>query len=167
MVTSTQSLLSLTAANIMSTDLIMIPKHMCLAVAARMLSQHHISGAPVVDDDGTCAGVISAQDFLQWVERGRGACQPKHDALLEICPSWQIVEDETDRVDEVMNYMTPDPVTVPLNQSVASIALMMIDAHIHRVIVVDENNRPKGIVTSTDVLAALARAGLEAQIFNR
>jgi CBS domain-containing protein len=36
---------------------------------------------------------------------------------------------------------------------------MMIDAHIHRVIVVDEEERPIGIVSNTDVLAALAYSG--------
>ena len=36
---------------------------------------------------------------------------------------------------------------------------MMMDAHIHRVIVVETaTDRPIGIVSSTDILAALARA---------
>ena len=35
---------------------------------------------------------------------------------------------------------------------------MMIDAHIHRVIVVDEDRIPVGVVSSTDILAALAYA---------
>jgi CBS domain-containing protein len=34
---------------------------------------------------------------------------------------------------------------------------MMRDAHIHRVIVVDDRGRPVGVVTSTDILAAVAR----------
>jgi CBS-domain-containing membrane protein len=33
---------------------------------------------------------------------------------------------------------------------------MMIDAHIHRIIVVDKKQRPIGIVSSTDLLAAMA-----------
>jgi predicted transcriptional regulator len=33
---------------------------------------------------------------------------------------------------------------------------MMIDAHIHRIIVVDENQKPLGVVSSTDLLAAMA-----------
>ena len=33
---------------------------------------------------------------------------------------------------------------------------MMLDAHIHHLIVVDERRRPVGIVTSTDILAAVA-----------
>jgi CBS-domain-containing membrane protein len=33
----------------------------------------------------------------------------------------------------------------------------MLDAHIHRIIIVDEGGQPVGIVSSTDVLAAVAR----------
>jgi CBS domain-containing protein len=33
-----------------------------------------------------------------------------------------------------------------------------VDAHIHRVLVVVEADRPRGIVTSTDILTAVARA---------
>lgn len=35
---------------------------------------------------------------------------------------------------------------------------MMVDVHIHRLIVAGEDRRPVGIVSSTDVLAAVARA---------
>jgi CBS domain-containing protein len=34
----------------------------------------------------------------------------------------------------------------------------MVDAHIHRVLVVVDQSRPWGIVTSTDILAAVGRA---------
>jgi CBS-domain-containing membrane protein len=34
----------------------------------------------------------------------------------------------------------------------------MIDGHIHRIIVVDEERRPIGVVASTDLLAAVAYA---------
>jgi CBS-domain-containing membrane protein len=33
----------------------------------------------------------------------------------------------------------------------------MCDAHIHRVVIVDERRRPVGVVSSMDVLAAVAR----------
>lgn len=53
--------------------------------------------------------------------------------------------------------MTGDPVTVPGGATIGELAQMMLDARIHRVIVVDHNERPIGIVSSTDVLAAVAR----------
>ena len=34
----------------------------------------------------------------------------------------------------------------------------MIDAHVHRVIIAEEDGRPVGIVSTTDILAAVARA---------
>lgn len=55
--------------------------------------------------------------------------------------------------------MTADPVSVPPSTRLSELARSMLDAHIHWVIVVDALDRPVGIVSSTDILAALARAG--------
>ena len=54
--------------------------------------------------------------------------------------------------------MTRDPVTVSPGATIGDLARKMIDVHIHRVIVVDNNGKPIGIVSSTDLLAALALA---------
>jgi CBS domain-containing protein len=53
--------------------------------------------------------------------------------------------------------MTPDPVTVTPATPVGRIAQMMVDAHIHRLVVIDKNQNPVGIVSATDILGALAR----------
>jgi len=63
--------------------------------------------------------------------------------------------------DEVRQFMTPDPVTAQAATSIRDLARMMIDAHIHRVIVVDEGRRPIGVVSSTDLLAVLAYSDSE------
>lgn len=42
----------------------------------------------------------------------------------------------------------------------SELARMMTDAHLHRLVVVDAQGRPVGIVSSTDVLAALASAAM-------
>ena len=60
--------------------------------------------------------------------------------------------------DTVRDRMTCDPVTVIPSTPLQKLAEMMLDAHIHRVIVVDKDHRPIGIVSSTDILAAVARA---------
>jgi CBS domain-containing protein len=57
--------------------------------------------------------------------------------------------------------MTPDPVTAQPTTSIGVLARMMIDAHIHRVIIVDVERRPVGVVSSTDLLATLAYHGTE------
>lgn len=58
--------------------------------------------------------------------------------------------------DAVSRYMTTDIVTTGPETPLPRLARMMIDAHIHRLIVVDEQQRPIGIVSSTDLLAAMA-----------
>jgi CBS-domain-containing membrane protein len=58
----------------------------------------------------------------------------------------------------VRRYMTADVVTVMPQTPLCALARRMLDAHIHRVIVVDEQHRPVGVVSSTDLLAALAHS---------
>jgi CBS-domain-containing membrane protein len=157
--TATKPLLSLTAADLMSTAVVAIPRAMSLRGAAHLLSQASISGAPVVDDRGRCIGVISATDFVAWAEKG----DRTHNRTREACwcahSAWEIGNIDQVPTDEVDQYMTPDPVTVPPETSLVAIAWMMTDAHIHRVIVVDAQGRPIGVVSSTDILAAVASAG--------
>ena len=58
--------------------------------------------------------------------------------------------------EEVRRHMTPGPVTVAATTPITEVARIMSQAHIHRVIVADVRQCPVGIVTSTDVLAAVA-----------
>ena len=81
-------------------------------------------------------------------------CSEPHCVLVD----WQIVHLEKLSTNEVRGFMTPDPVTVKPGASIRTLARMMIDAHIHRVIVVDEDRKPVGIVSSTDLLAVIAYA---------
>ncbi len=71
---------------------------------------------------------------------------------------WQVVAVEDLPADEVRRFMTADPVVARPDTGIRTLARMMIDAHIHRVIVVDEEQKPVGVVSSTDLLAALAYA---------
>jgi len=72
------------------------------------------------------------------------------------------MEPEPGPSDAVRWHMTPDPVTAAPATPVTELARMMRDAHIHRVIVTDGDRRPVGIVTSTDVVAAVARVDEDA-----
>jgi CBS-domain-containing membrane protein len=150
------ALLSLTAADLMTRVVVTIPSEMSLQGAARLLSRARVSGAPVVDSDGHCIGVLSAMDFVTWAEKGRAAAKGK--APVDIYSAWQVVDIDDLPDDRVCHHMTADPVIVDPSTSIGELAQMMLDAHIHRLIVVQQHNRPVGIVSSTDVLAAVARA---------
>jgi CBS domain-containing membrane protein len=147
---------ALTAAELMSRDVVLVPRQMSLREAARLLSRAGISGAPVVDEAGRCIGVLSATDFVRRAERGM-ADEPC-DAPACVCAEWQVMDVEALPADAVGASMTADPVTAAPATPIGELARMMLDAHVHRVIVVDGERRPIGVVSSTDVLAAVARA---------
>lgn len=157
MAPTTKSLLNLTAADLMSASVVMVPEEMSLQGAAHMLAQACVTGAPVVNNQGRCVGVISASDFIRWAEKGRLHGHVGHEAVA-FCAPWQLVDPGLLPEDAVHNYMTCDPVSVLPATPIGRLARMMIDAHIHRVIVTDPTGKPIGIVSSTDVLAAVAQA---------
>jgi CBS-domain-containing membrane protein len=135
MISNKKPLLALTAADLMTREVVAIPAGTTMRAAARVLAHARVNGAPVIDTEGRCVGVLSTSDFF------RGAVQEN----LEIDP--------TDKVGE---HMTADPVTVTPATGIRELARMMLDADIHRVIVVDDQDQPIGVVSSTDVLAAMA-----------
>jgi CBS domain-containing protein len=150
-------LLKLTANDLMSRDVVMLPKDMSLRAAAHLLAQNQISGAPVVDAEGRCIGVVSATDFVRWAEKGKHAARPEPTESNCHC-AWQLVDAAELPPDQVGAHMTCDPVMVSPQTSIMVLARLMLDAHIHRVVVADDHHRPVGIVSSTDLLAAIAHA---------
>jgi CBS domain-containing protein len=136
MSTAHKPLVSLHASDLMCSAVVVIPRDASLREAAKLLAREQISGAPVIDAAGRCVGVLSATDFFR--------------------PRLGTFDVPLD--DAVAAHMTADPVTVAPTTPLRQLARMMLDAHIHRVIVVDVNRRPVGVVSSTDILAATAYA---------
>jgi CBS domain-containing protein len=85
--------------------------------------------------------------------RELNVCTEPHCAMVD----WQVVGVEELPSDEVRWFMTADPVTAGPATPIRTLARMMVDAHVHRVIVVDADRKPVGVVASTDVLAVLAQ----------
>jgi CBS domain-containing protein len=102
----------------------------------------------------------AARDFVSWAENpevgGRRA------ATTFIAPWGELISVEESPDHEIRRYMTAQPVTVPPSTPIGELCQEMVDVHIHRVLVVADGDRPCGIVTSTDVLAAVARAARKA-----
>jgi len=152
-----KSFLDLTAADLMSIPVRTIPEDMSLREAAHQLTCERISGAPVLDGEGRCIGVLSSSDFVTWVGK-----DGKSKGIRFIAPWGETMEIDDSSDDEIRRYMTARLITVAPTALIGELAQKMVDAHIHRVLVVDDQNRPEGIVTSTDVLAAVARAAQRA-----
>lgn len=158
MLKTAQPLQALTAADLMTREVTSIPQAMSLRAAALVLAREQISGAPVVDADGRCVGVLSTTDLARWAVSPSRAPRAPRALPAEIYADGQVVDVDLLPQEAVRWHMTADPVTAGPDTPATDLARMMLDAHIHRVIVVDEAGRPAGIVTSTDVLAAVAYA---------
>ena len=113
------------------------------------------SGAPVVDSQGCCIGVLSASDFIDSAKRGVPS-ERQQGVWQSYYVDWHIVDIESLPRERVKNHMTADPVTIESATPLQTIARMMIDADIHRLVVVDDGRRPIGLVSSTDIVAAVA-----------
>lgn len=127
-----------------------------LPISCPFWVQHKMSDGKEVSRCTLPAGVCPIQ-VKQQEPDGKDVvvCSQPHCVLVD----WQMVEVEKLPDDEVRQFMTADPVTVQPEVSIRVLSRRMIDAHIHRLIVVDKEGKPLGIVASTDLLAALAYAG--------
>jgi predicted transcriptional regulator len=158
MPTTTEALCDGTVRDVMTPDVVKLRQDMSLREAANVLSQAQISGAPVVDYQGKCIGVLSATDFV------RCALNPGVDSTIldrvahNIPVDWQLLPAVELPVEPVRKYMTRDVVTIGPEASIRYAARLMLDAHIHRLMVVDAQDRPIGILSSTNILAAVAYA---------
>ncbi len=151
-----KSLLGITAADLMSAPITSIPHDMLLKEAGHLLIRSSITGAPVVDADGNCIGILSASDFVGWAEAG-GEMEEQKAGVSFIAPWGEVVSLDACEGCIVSRFMTKQPVTVPATMPIGDVAKSMINAHIHRVLV-SENNRPCGIISSIDIVAAVANA---------
>jgi CBS domain-containing protein len=145
-------------ADVMTRDPICVTPEMGIRELARTFRDNEISGAPVVNQQGTLVGVITKTDLLRRCADGFADIAPAY--LFEVLYD-QAGEDEPESGEFtpeptacVEDFMTEDPLTVSPRTPVATIARQMFDRRIHRVIVVDRENFPVGIVTSLDLLGA-------------
>lgn len=156
---ATKPFTELTAADMMTREVVTVPQNMLLHHAAHLLASKQISGAPVVDDCGRCVGILSATDFVRHVESGP---EPVHVTQGGwFYADWQVVDLEMLPKEEVSRHMSTDLVTADLATTITDLARRMLDAHIHRIVVLDKDRHPVGVVSSTDIVGAVAYAAAE------
>jgi CBS domain-containing protein len=136
----------------MSTDIVTIAAHSTMSEAARRLLQAQVSGAPVVDEQGRCVGVLSGGDFVKRdAQRSEGP-----EAALEFDPV-QGYQVQSEANDLVCNQMSVAVQTIDPHLPLLEAARYMCLQHVHRLIAVDDSHRPIGVVSSLDLSAAVLK----------
>jgi CBS domain-containing protein len=97
----------LTAADIMTKDVVMLSPDMTLAETSDLLVRYRIHGAPVVDTAGQLIGMVSMVDLVGRVGR------------------------------TVRDVMTPEPISASSDTPVEELAGMMLDQIVRRIPIVE------------------------------
>lgn len=145
-----------TVAKLMSRPVVALSPRDTIHAAAARLSQHRISGAPVVDN-GKLVGVVTEADLMMaglppaTIDKSRSPTM----TLLGLFLRGKVAP--TDENAMVETVMTKDVVTVAPNASIWDAASTMRRRGVKRLPVVDEDDRVVGVVSRADLVAALAR----------
>jgi CBS-domain-containing membrane protein len=123
----------LTVRDIMSPNVFTVEADASAEEAAWGLTRRHIGGAPVRDSRGNLVGVLSKGDLVN----------PE--------PAQWIKGEPT-----VGDLMNPDVLAVYTEDPALAAATGMMERHVHRLVVLDEEQKMIGIVTSMDIVRAVA-----------
>ncbi|CAB3798931.1 Inosine-5'-monophosphate dehydrogenase [Paraburkholderia caffeinitolerans] len=145
------------ASDIMTTDVVSVVSTATVFEAAELMAKHHISGLPVVDEAGKIVGLVSEGDLLHRVETGTG--KPQRSWLAEFLYSTRKLAAEylKEHAVKVSDIMTENVISVLPVTPLADVADLLERHHIKRVPVV-ANGKVLGIVSRSNLVAALARA---------
>lgn len=121
-------------AQMMTMDVKTCRKHDTLERAAQLMWDHDIGSVPVVDDSGQVVGMVTDRDACM-AAYTQG--QPLHRLLVTVA-------------------MTNHVVACRPGDSDVAVARLMAKHKIHRIPVVDDDQKPIGIVSLNDLALAMA-----------
>ena len=139
--------------DVMTPDPVTIGGGSSLRDVARLLDEYEISGLPVLDDQERLIGVISRTDLLRRLLEGPPTARRDEDWLdLLTADSSTSVEVDVARLGTVDDLMSIDPIVARPEETLSKVARRLADERVHRVIVVDGDRHPIGILTTLDLL---------------
>lgn len=136
---------------VMTKQVVAVGSDTDLEKAVRLLSEHKISGMPVVDDGGRVVGIISEADLLQLTGI------KKHHTFRDIIRN---LLGEAERVNVTVSngveaVMSAPALTIGPDEDIRKAALLLDERRIKRLPVVDGEGRLLGIVSRGDIVRAI------------
>lgn len=125
-----------TVGDVMTADPVVVSVDCSLTEAAEMLEFYSISGLPVLDWSGFLAGVVSQTDIV------------RAEASETLATRWSDLA--------VRDVMTSPALTTPRSTTLEEAARLMTEQKVHRLVVVDVGDEPVGVISSSDLVRAIA-----------
>ena len=151
--------MSQTARDIMTSPAQTVSPGTSIQELARLFASTRISGFPVVDDSGALLGVVTEADLLH---QNEGLHIPTtfvlFDAVVTLGSSKKL-EEEMQRMAaaEVVEIMTPDPVTVAADAPVTEVARLLSEQRVHTLPVLSSDGELVGVIGKLDVIRTMVR----------
>jgi CBS domain-containing membrane protein len=146
----------ITCGAIMSRDAVTIEPGMPLVDAWRLLRRHQLHALPVLNRARRVVGVVGQSDFLH--HAGLDDYQTLGDRLGALFD--HVFGTRADRPATVGEIMHLHVTTVRVDEPIAELVPLMSNSGLHHIPVVDENDVFVGIVSQSDLLAALYESRL-------
>ena len=112
---------------VMTTDLITVARHAPITKVLEIMSEHDVTGLPVVNDDMTLVGIISEKDLLT------------------------LISDQGDNSAKAEDFMTEDIISFDQNDDLIAICECLTNNHFRRVPIVSQG-KLVGIVSRRDII---------------
>ena len=128
----------LVVGDVMTRELLTVREDQPLTIADRLLRARGVSGVPVVERDGRLVGVLSRTDLI-----GLAGDDPDS--------GWH--------GRGVRSAMTSPAITISPDASLQEAAARMEEHRVHRLVVVQDDGRPVGILSTMDLVRSVAGSG--------
>ena len=131
-----------TVEQVMTPDPIVVHANESLQSAACLMEENEISGVPVVDESGALVGVLAGSDLV----RAR--------ATQHLWARWSRLA--------VRHLMHAPVITADRDMDLEEAASLMERTHVHRLIVVGEDQQtPIGVISTSDMVRAIVGEHLD------
>ena len=150
--------LQLSVADVMTQPVLSVTPETPLQQAVQLISDHHISGLPVVDEAGALIGELSEQDLMV---RESGVDAGPYVMLLDSVIYLRNPLNWDKQVHQVLgttvkDLMRKDTHTCSPELGLPRAASLLHDKGTQRLFVLDGDGKPVGVITRGDVVRALA-----------
>jgi CBS domain-containing membrane protein len=134
-----------TCAELMSTHVVSLAPRDTLAHARELMLRHRLQALPVLDEDRHVLGVLAQEDLLR--RQGWGS------SLRSLVPG---------AAPRVAAVMQPKVVALDAGAPLAQLVPLLRDGRYHQVVITGKGGKVVGIVSRSDLMAALCEQLLEA-----
>lgn len=150
-----------TVAQVMTSPVLSVQAGTPLQEAVQLISDHHVSGLAVVDEQGALVGELTEKDLMV---RESGFQPGPYVLLLDAVIYLRNPLNWDREVHQVLGssvgeVMSRQPHTCAADLSLPAAARQLHEGNTQRLFVLDGERRPLGVLTRGDVVRALAEAG--------